>query len=368
MQVVTTATSGLNVRGYLLNSGSIVDVLRPGEVCDVLTRDDAARPRLGVYGEALDIRTPRGRRGQAAAWWLKEAGATIPIPGSPGVRFGAHGSVHPGLWPYRDGQLAARFKAGRLESATLLVSDDMDGSAVTRLAQEGVAPVNQMGRLFRKFDFYTTPRQFVDAVLPAAMRVYAAGVRVFAAGNEQNLHTKDAPEGFGVVWADGVGAGQWTEEANALLQAHLPQAILCCPPVSPGADFWLGGKLVRADSTRFLQQAAPYITRMRGMWHHFYWQGASVEAGVESLRRECAMFPHLTHYVTEFSNTSSIGLVGWDTKVAQLLHVLTLIRGLQYDIRVATFFTAPTPPFGAVQAFPDEAVPAHLFDRFAVRS
>ena len=82
VQVNSPDVGYLNVRNVPSMSGELVAQAQDQTVLDVLEAADAARAKVGQQGQWLQIRTPDGKEGFVAAWYVRLPG-TSPTPALP---------------------------------------------------------------------------------------------------------------------------------------------------------------------------------------------------------------------------------------------------------------------------------------------
>jgi uncharacterized protein YkwD len=80
----------LNVRDAPSTSGALVMPAKDGTTLDVIEPTNTAKAKIGQPGQWLKVRTPDGKEGFAAAWYLSLPGASpTPAPSSPDLGGGA---------------------------------------------------------------------------------------------------------------------------------------------------------------------------------------------------------------------------------------------------------------------------------------
>ncbi|NDJ33146.1 MAG: hypothetical protein GYB64_00625 [Chloroflexi bacterium] len=318
--------------------------LFPEEQCQVVGDPVTMRARLGTAGEWLELTTPDGTRGFAAAWRLVEVGRkprpTLPdlpadepdddeepVPVADPVKeepseerrathavfphghalVGLHGPADPGAWPWdEDAPYEIITRAG-IKAVKVHAWGDIDHRAVDRLKEAGVTFI--MARLFGKFNEPRTPEDFLAESADATRRLFDAGVRYFEIHNEPNLHHAGGPEGMWVAWQNGREFGEFFLRCVELMKAEYGDEILCgWPGISPGpqASINPGEPPVRYDSATFLDEAEAAIRQADFVCMHTYWgaDGTTYDLSIEKVRAYCERFPEQVIMVSEFSNTA----------------------------------------------------------------
>lgn len=193
-------------------------------------------------------------------------------------------------------------KAARLEAVKLM-------STATMQTVEKLRALNpQMFVLVRAFLTFGTeenlrrvsPAEFVEWTTPDLARLYEAdpSLRYIEIHNEPNIRV----EGWGASWQDGREFGEWFLEVMNGLRVRFPEARFGFPGLSPGPGWATVG---RADSERFLEQAAFAAQQADWVGLHAYWvnerEMADGRHGLNVLRyRE--LFPEKLLFITEFGN------------------------------------------------------------------
>ncbi len=298
----THSSDGLRIRsGPGKQYGQIASIL-PGDRVSAVDPADA-RAKLGRDGEWIEIRLPDGKIGWAAAQYMEVPPTFVQAPMGHAL-VGVHGPTDPGKWPW-DGPNYDIIRAARVQAVKVLTGEDIDGSVVQRLHENGVRFV--MARLFAKFPSRRTPKDFADEVTPSAARLYEAGVRYFEVHNEPNLHHRDAPEGMWVCWQNGREFGNFLLESIQLLRQRLPEALFGWPGVSPGQDISLpDGRPLRYHSERFEKEAEFAMQQCDFICLHTYWgaDGSPYTRSLRDIRRYAERFPNKVIFASEFSNSS----------------------------------------------------------------
>ncbi len=306
LYLMTAAEAGLNLRRGPGVSYGLAGAVPRGHPLIVLGSHEQALERLDQPGMWIPVQIPEGVSGWAAAWLLTRWQA----PKKPGYLKapmghalpGLHGPADPGKWPWDDVAYEI-IQKGRIEAVKLLAAADIDGEVVNRLRGLGVKFI--MARLFGKFTERRTVRSFVEEVLPAAERLYAAGVRHFEVHNEPNLHHADGPEGMWVMWRNGREFGDFLLECLGLLRPRLPEALFGWPGLSPGLDeLGADGRPLRYSSTRFLDEGEFAARACDFICLHTYWQENEYMRSLNEIREYCERFPEKLIIVSEFSNSS----------------------------------------------------------------
>ena len=69
--IILTPTGALNIRSGPGIGHQVIGLVRPGDDLAILEPPKGAIAKLGQYGEWVNIRTPAGKKGYAAAWFLE---------------------------------------------------------------------------------------------------------------------------------------------------------------------------------------------------------------------------------------------------------------------------------------------------------
>ncbi len=70
---------GLRLRAQATTSSATLALEAPGTLLTVLETEASARPKIGVYGQWIQVRDASSRQGYVAAWYVEAASATSPV-------------------------------------------------------------------------------------------------------------------------------------------------------------------------------------------------------------------------------------------------------------------------------------------------
>lgn len=73
---------GLRLRSQPTTASATLTIEPPGEVLTLLETEAAAKPKIGVYGQWLQVRDASGREGYVAAWYVESASGAAQAPSS----------------------------------------------------------------------------------------------------------------------------------------------------------------------------------------------------------------------------------------------------------------------------------------------
>lgn len=303
--VRTSLPNGQWIRSAQDLQAPTVDSVTTKDRLEVVGDLTQAATKVGKYPEWLQVKTPRGVVGWAAAWYL-EIFPEYYVWSEGHALVGLHGPTE--TWPDRWDEDAFRMIGeARIEAVKMMASNNLSSdmgmltNIVNRLRGSGVRFI--MARLFAKFETPRTPEDFVNEVLPDSLALYNLGVRCFEVHNEPNLHIlPDNPEGMFVAWDSGAKFGEFFNQAVALLKQKMPQGRFGFPGVSPAAE--RAKQIYRGDL--FLNEADAAVRSADFVCMHTYWggDGSNYLASIAAIQAFCNKYPDKLIFVTEFADTA----------------------------------------------------------------
>jgi hypothetical protein len=127
------------------------------------------------------------------------------------------------------------------------------------------------------------PQDFISRTVPI-LREYEAAIGpnypfMIALHNEPNL----TDEGWGGIWADGMGFARWYITVAGAYRAAFPNAKIGFPALSPGGDV----ARLRMSESSFLQGCRDAIAASDWVGVHYYWtdhMGADINPPIDRWR------------------------------------------------------------------------------------
>ena len=325
--VHTTLDNGQWIRSAPDLNAATKDDVTTADKMELLGDPTAALASVGKYPQWVQVRSPKGIVGYAAAWYLERYPEYLISPIGHALA-GLHGSTE--TWADRwDAQAFQMIQQGRIEAIKMMASNNLStqpqllDSIFAQFSSLSVRFV--MARLFAKFETPRTPQDFVNEVTPDAQALYNRGVRYFEVHNEPNLHfVPGNPEGMFVAWQNGGQFGDFFQQAVALLRQTLPDAKFGFPGLSPANEM---PKQIYSAST-FISEADAAVQSADFVCMHTYWGpgGSQYLSSVDAINAMCKQYPSKLIIVSEFANTDPS--TGKDVKGRQYAQFYTQVRTL----------------------------------------
>jgi len=332
---VKVNTSGLHFR-QIKTGVSIPPLLRFGDVVDVLTIPEVAKQRISRANTTnndnvwLEVRRADGQEGICSARYVVEE-----IPQVDKVLVGLHGPSDPDYWPWPAAYGA--IMTGKIEAVKLLTPGHSSQVVNQLKAIPSVKFI--MARLFSKFEYPKSPKDFTREILPGMTDLVNAGVTYFEIHNEPNLHLPGTnPEGMWINWKDGREFADWFRVVYYELKSKFGDSVkLGFPGLSPGAYYIHNGRPARADSNQFLEEASSAVSLADWLGMHIYWNNQlQPQYAVSEINKFCSKYPHKDIYITEISN-SDVG-VSPETKGSEYKWVVR--QRFPANLKAMFFYTA----------------------------
>lgn len=303
--VHTTLGNGQWIRAAQDLQAASKDDVTSADKMEALGDPGTILTKLGKYPEWIQVRTPRGVVGWAAAWYLERFPEYF-VWSEGHALAGLHGSTE--SWADRwDEQAFQIIQDARIEAVKMIASNNLSqqpqmlANIISRLHWTNVRFI--MARLLAKFETPRTPQDFVAEISPDAQALYNLGVRYFEVHNEPNLHIiPGSPEGMWVAWQNGAQFGEFFQQVVALMKPTMPDAKFGFPGLSPNSEV---PKQIYSAET-FLKEADPVIQDCDFLCMHTYWGpgGSDYMSSVRAIDAMCKKYPNKLILVSEFANSN----------------------------------------------------------------